>query len=88
MAVTDILSYNPTLNYDCSNLIAGENICLSPAGGQYTPTTIPGATSTQLGSYATTTVAAPGPTAHGTTTQCGNWYQPRVSYDLNVKLQS
>ncbi|KAL8904121.1 MAG: hypothetical protein Q9207_003472, partial [Kuettlingeria erythrocarpa] len=36
----NIVSYNPSLNQDCSNLLADENICVSPPGGIFTPTTI------------------------------------------------
>ncbi len=70
-----IISFNPTLNSDCSNLLAGTNICVSQSGPTYTPTTIPGATVTQTNAYATTTIAAPGPTPFGTTADCGKYYQ-------------
>lgn len=72
---TDLISYNPTLNGVCGNLIAGENICISPATGEYIPTIIPGATATQTNVYATETVLPPGPTASDTTTKCGKYYQ-------------
>ncbi len=75
VTITDIMSYNPTLNDICSNLRLGENICISPATGQYTPTLIPGVKATQIGTYATSTVAPPGPTASGTTSQCGKYYK-------------
>lgn len=69
------LGYNPTINYDCTNLLSGQTICLSPPAGFYTPTTISGATVTQTGIYATATVPAPTPVPFGTTTQCGRYYQ-------------
>lgn len=37
---TNIISFNPTLNFQCTNLIAGENICLSPPAGWYKPVRI------------------------------------------------
>lgn len=63
---TQLLSWNPTINGQCSNLIADHNICIRQPGATYTPTLIPGATVTKINPYATATVAAPGPTAHGT----------------------
>ncbi|KAL8671163.1 MAG: hypothetical protein Q9168_004340 [Polycauliona sp. 1 TL-2023] len=67
--------YNPTINSQCSNLLSGVNVCVSPAAGAYTPTTIAGATVTQVGVYATATVMPPSPTPFGTTAQCGRYYQ-------------
>ncbi|KAL8757941.1 MAG: hypothetical protein Q9199_001853 [Rusavskia elegans] len=67
--------YNPTINGQCSNLLSGVNVCVSPAAGTYTPTTVAGATVTQVGVYATTTIMPPSPTPFGTTAQCGRYYQ-------------
>ncbi|KAL8918130.1 MAG: hypothetical protein Q9172_005557 [Xanthocarpia lactea] len=67
--------YNPTINGQCSNLLSGINVCISPAAGTYTPSTIAGATVTQVGVYATTTIMPPSPTPFGTTAQCGRYYQ-------------
>jgi LysM repeat protein len=72
---TAFLGYNPTINPYCTNLILGRSVCLSPPGGTYTPTTISGVIPTQTAVYATATVAPPGPTAHGTTANCGKYYQ-------------
>ncbi|CAF9932024.1 MAG: hypothetical protein ALECFALPRED_005146 [Alectoria fallacina] len=72
---SNIIAYNPSINPDCTNLLSGESVCLSPAGGVYTPTFIAGATVTQTGSYASATVSAPGPIPYGTTAQCGKYYQ-------------
>lgn len=69
-----IVGWNPTLNTYCTNLIAGQDICVSPPGGAVSLTTIPGAQPTQTGIYASTTVAPPGPAASGTTRNCGKWY--------------
>ena len=67
--------YNPTINSQCTNLLSGVNVCLSPAAGTYTPTTIAGATVTQTGVYATATITPPSPTPFGTTSQCGRYYE-------------
>lgn len=75
ITVTSLIGYNPAINSACTNLLSDTNICLSPAAGTYTPTTIAGASSTTAGSYATTTVPAPGPTAKGTTPNCGAYYK-------------
>ena len=73
-----LIGYNPSLNSDCSDLISGENICISPVVGIYIPTTINGATVTQTGSYASATISPPGSIPHGTTTQCGKYYDCNV----------
>ena len=67
--------YNPTINSQCTNLLSGVNVCLSPAAGTYTPTTIAGATVTQTGVYATATITPTSPTPFGTTSQCGRYYE-------------
>ncbi|OXV07777.1 hypothetical protein Egran_04458 [Elaphomyces granulatus] len=61
-------------NY-CTNLIAGQNICVGPPGGFQNFTTIAGASVTQTALYATTTAARPSPVASGTTPRCGKYYQ-------------
>ncbi|KAL1961764.1 hypothetical protein VTN77DRAFT_1090 [Rasamsonia byssochlamydoides] len=82
-----LISYNPTINSQCSNLATGEIICLSPPSGNYTPTTIPGVTPTQTSVYATSAVSAPGLVAQGTTTDCGVGI--RCSYDITfAQLQA
>ncbi|KAK9646497.1 hypothetical protein HCH54_005237 [Aspergillus fumigatus] len=75
LSIADLISYNPSLNRACSNLIVGDNICVGLSGQTYTPTTIAGATATKTEQYATTTTAPPGPTGYGTTKQCGSYYQ-------------
>jgi LysM repeat protein len=72
---TQIESWNPILNSDCSNIVVGQLLCISPPGGTYTPTTIAGVSATQIGPYATATAAPPGATPFGTTANCGAWYQ-------------
>jgi LysM repeat protein len=75
IGVYQLQSWNPALNPGCTNLIEGTTICISPPGGTWNGTTIPGATPTQLSPYASTTVAPPGPTPYGTTSDCGAYYQ-------------
>ncbi|KAI1497268.1 hypothetical protein F5X99DRAFT_423685 [Biscogniauxia marginata] len=74
---TQLLSYNPSLNPTCTNLISGTTVCIKLPGGEaYNATTITGATSTQTGSYATATVTPPASgVAFGTTPNCGKYYQ-------------
>jgi len=69
-----LVSYNPSINQDCTNLLSNTNICIGPSGIKYTPSLIPGATVTST-SYATATVAPPGPTPFGTTPKCGKFYR-------------
>jgi LysM repeat protein len=75
ISLQSFFGYNPTINVYCTNLILGQNVCLSPPGGSYNATTIAGSIPTQTAIYATSTVVAPGPTAHGTTANCGKYYQ-------------
>lgn len=81
---TQLLSWNPTINGQCTNLIANQNICISQPGAAYTATLIPGATVTKTSPYASATVAAPGSTAHGTTTHCGKYYKVQTGDDCQV----
>ncbi|KAK6526921.1 hypothetical protein TWF281_010117 [Arthrobotrys megalospora] len=74
LSLGDLVSYNPGLNVDCTNLWEDFTICLNPEGGTFTPTTIGGVVPTRIGEYATETVAPPSPTPDGTTPYCGKWY--------------
>lgn len=62
---TQLLSWNPTINGYCSNLIISQNICIGQPGTVWTGTTIAGASPTKTDVYASATVAPPGPIAHG-----------------------
>ena len=62
---TQLLSWNPTINGYCSNLLTGQNICVGQPGTVWTGTTIAGATATKTDVCASATIAPPGPTAHG-----------------------
>lgn len=76
-----LVSWNPTIDAYCTNLISGQNICVGPPGGYGNFSTIAGATVTQTAQYATTTAARPTPVASGTTQSCGKYYQVEsVSY--------
>ncbi|GIC92923.1 uncharacterized protein Aud_009401 [Aspergillus udagawae] len=75
ITLSQLRAWNPFINAGCSNLIAGDQICVSQPGAVWTGTTIPGATATKTGVYATATVAPPGPVAFGTTPKCGKYYQ-------------
>ena len=69
-----LISYNPSINQGCMNLISNTNICISPSGVKYTPMTIPGATVMST-SYATATITPPGPMPFRTTPSCGKLYK-------------
>ena len=69
-----LISYNLSINQGCTNLLSNTNICISPSGVKYTPTTIPGAMVMSM-SYATAMVAPPGPTPFRTTPSCGKFYK-------------
>ncbi|RMZ76519.1 hypothetical protein DV738_g4882, partial [Chaetothyriales sp. CBS 135597] len=71
---SQILAYNPVLDNYCSNLIAGESICVSPPGGAPNLTTIAGNTATQTAVYGSTTAPRPSPVATGTTQNCAKYY--------------
>ncbi|GAA91092.1 carbohydrate-binding module family 50 protein [Aspergillus luchuensis CBS 106.47] len=79
-----LTSWNPTINSYCSNPIAGQAVCVGQAGSTWTGTTIPGASATQNGVYATTTVAAPSNLAYGTTTNCGQYYVVQSGDDCSL----
>ncbi|KAL4904227.1 hypothetical protein BDW74DRAFT_155322 [Aspergillus multicolor] len=69
-----IVAWNPTINPYCTNLLVDQNICVGPPGGIANFTTVPGATATQTGLYATETATRSSPVAEGTTTRCGKYY--------------
>lgn len=66
ISYVELLSYNPTINPSCTNLLSGVNICVSQPGPVYNGTTIAGATVTKTSPYASTTATPPaGNIAHG-----------------------
>lgn len=74
ISFSDILTYNPVLDNFCTNLIAGESICVSPPGGVVSLTTIPGNTVTQTAIYGTSTASRPSPVPTDTTRNCAKYY--------------
>lgn len=40
LSYTMLLSYNPTLNRQCTNLFKDDQICLTPPAGRYRPVVI------------------------------------------------
>ncbi|KAI9036896.1 uncharacterized protein KD926_001211 [Aspergillus affinis] len=75
VTLAQLQSWNSFINADCTNLIIGDQLCVSdPAAGNSTVTTPTQATSTASTPYATATVAPPGPVARGTTSKCGRYY--------------
>ncbi|OOF93376.1 carbohydrate-binding module family 50 protein, partial [Aspergillus carbonarius ITEM 5010] len=77
-------SWNPTINSYCTNLIAGQEVCVGQAGATWTGTTIPGVSATQTGVYATTTVPVPSNLAYDTTTDCGRYYVVQAGDDCSL----
>ena len=66
ISYSQILSYNPSLNPSCTNLLSGVNICVGQPGPLYNGTAIAGATVTRTSPYASTTATPPaGNIAHG-----------------------
>ncbi|KAG8686179.1 hypothetical protein FRC08_012704 [Ceratobasidium sp. 394] len=87
MTYAQLLSWNPTLDSYCSNLIAGINICVRTPGGAFTPTSAsPGAIAT--GTLITTATPAPTGTAPGAPTNCGRWYIVQPGETCNTVILS
>ena len=74
ISFTQFSAWNPSINNYCTNLIAGQEVCVGLPGTPYNGTTIAGATGTQTAVYATATVSSPSNIAFDTTTQCGKYY--------------
>ncbi|KAL3456377.1 hypothetical protein BJX64DRAFT_41437 [Aspergillus heterothallicus] len=81
ISIDELYEWNPYLNSECTNLIAGDEVCISRPGTGVRPTatttTFVTATMVRTSGYATATVAPPGQTPHGTTRRCGAYYQVR-----------
>ncbi|TKX23426.1 LysM domain-containing protein 1 [Elsinoe australis] len=84
ISLTQLHSWNPFLDPLCTNLIAGDSLCVSQPGQVWTGTTIAGASATKTAIYATATVAPPGATAHGTTQKCGKYYKVSLRDDCHL----
>lgn len=59
ISFTELLSYNPTINPSCTNLLSGVNLCVGQPVPAYKGTTIAGATVTKTSPYASTTATPP-----------------------------
>lgn len=79
-----LTAWNPTINTYCTNLVAGQEVCIGQTGETWNGTTIAGATATQTAVYATATVPAPSNLAYGTTTQCGRYYVVQSGDDCSL----
>ncbi|KAL4971932.1 hypothetical protein BDW66DRAFT_163288 [Aspergillus desertorum] len=72
----DLLEWNKYLNSDCTNLQAGDEVCVaSPALPPTTTTSVAASTTLQKRGYATSVVEPPGPVPRGTTKNCGQYYE-------------
>ncbi|XWW92082.1 hypothetical protein V2A60_000004 [Cordyceps javanica] len=78
LTLTQLMSWNAFISPGCTNLLAGDSLCISQPGVVWNGTAIPYATATQTAVYATTTVHAPGPIPSGTTKQCGRYYEVKT----------
>ncbi|KAL4863002.1 hypothetical protein BDV12DRAFT_206856 [Aspergillus spectabilis] len=73
--ITQLFEWNAYLDPDCTNLIAGDQVCVAQPGVLPTLTTSIAPTVIKTTGYATATVAPPGPVPRGTTRKCGQYYQ-------------
>ncbi|KAL3486058.1 hypothetical protein BJX62DRAFT_242386 [Aspergillus germanicus] len=82
ITMDQLYEWNPYLNSGCTNLIAGDEVCIGrPGSGMHptvTTTTFMTVTSVRTSGYATSTVLPPGQTPHGTTRKCGVYYRVRA----------
>ncbi|KAL2825737.1 hypothetical protein BDW59DRAFT_172120 [Aspergillus cavernicola] len=72
-----LFAWNPYINRACTNLVAGDQVCIGQPGALPSPTTPSPAPIMKTSGYATATVTPPGPIPHGTTKKCGQFYQVR-----------
>ncbi|QRV82272.1 LysM domain protein [Ceratobasidium sp. AG-Ba] len=86
MTYAQLLNWNPTIDAWCSNLIAGNNICVSAPGGYFAPTKI--ANGIPTGTLITTATPAPTGTAPGAPTNCGRWYVVQPGETCNTVILS
>ncbi|KAL4946596.1 hypothetical protein BDV06DRAFT_218311 [Aspergillus oleicola] len=81
ITVDDLFEWNQFLDIDCTNLLAGDQVCVAepealPTATPPVTTITASATKTSAG-YATATVEPPGSVPRGTTRNCGEYYQVR-----------
>jgi LysM repeat protein len=84
ISLTQFSSWNPSINSFCTNLIAGQLVCVGLPGTAYNGTTIAGATVTQTAVYATATVSPPSNVARGTSPFCGKYYTVQTGDDCSL----
>ncbi|KAL4966909.1 uncharacterized protein BDV14DRAFT_207712 [Aspergillus stella-maris] len=86
ITVDALFEWNQFLNVYCTNLLAGDQICVAEPGAlppthppvtTNTVTTITATASKTGPAYATATVEPPGSVPRGTTRNCGEYYQVR-----------
>ncbi|KAL4788805.1 hypothetical protein BDV19DRAFT_395640 [Aspergillus venezuelensis] len=81
ITVDALFEWNQFLNVYCTNLLAGDQVCVAEPGSIPLPnppvTTITATASKTGPSYATATVEPPGSVPRGTTRNCGEYYQVR-----------
>lgn len=76
ISLNDLFLWNSFLNPACTNLLAGDEVCISSPQVQPTPTTLATTTTPiQKRDYATETAKVPGPLPFGTTRKCGRYYE-------------
>lgn len=80
LTLAGFMAWNPTINSQCTNLIAGVNYCVGPPPA--TRTRVRRAIPTH---YADAAIPAPTPVASGTTHNCGQYYKVQMVSDLIVR---
>ncbi|KAL4924816.1 uncharacterized protein BDV17DRAFT_273616 [Aspergillus undulatus] len=79
ISVDELFNWNCYLNASCTNLLAGDEVCIAepeaPPAPTPTLTTITATASRVNDGYATAIVEPPGPVPRGTTPNCGEYYQ-------------
>ncbi|KAL5342188.1 hypothetical protein BJX70DRAFT_337961 [Aspergillus crustosus] len=77
--IADLFEWNAYLDPECTNLIAGDQVCVAKPGVLPSPSPTPtppvSPTAVKTTGYATATIPPPGPVPHGTTRKCGQYYQ-------------
>ncbi len=77
ISVDQLFAWNEFLNEGCTNLLAGDQVCISEPRARPSPTTTLITAALRVRDYATDIVEPPGTVPKGTTTRCGQYYQVR-----------
>lgn len=75
LSVQELLEWNTYINPECTNLQAGDEVCVAPPSPSPTTTFVASPTTLQKRGYATSIVEPPGPVPRGTTKNCGLYYE-------------